>query len=37
MFALCLGATVLDYQHNVNNTARQGQKGVTIPQTYGLF
>lgn len=37
MSALCLLATVPDYQHNVDNTARQGQKGVTIPQIYGLF
>lgn len=37
MLALCLGATVLEYQHNVDNTVRQGQKRVNIPQIYEPF
>lgn len=37
MPALCLGSTVLDYQQIVNNIVRQGQKGMTIAEIYGLF
>ena len=37
MSALFLGAIVIDYQYNMGNTGGWDQKGVTVPQIYGLF